>query len=130
MNGSVTPVLGNIFVTKVKSRCMYRSFAIIMEKVSGQNGLYGFCDYISKLAGYSSRDEMFSDNDFMEKCSAFASSINRSTNDRNNASHGGTYISIDQCKQDKKAVLYDLDAIRDNSIGLIQQLLELLTVME
>lgn len=114
--------------TKVKSRCMYRSFAIIMEKVNDQSGLYGFCDYISKLAGYSSRNEMFCDNDFMEKCRLFASSIDCSTNDRNNASHGGTYISIDQCKQDKKAVLYDLEAIRDNSIGLIQQLLGLLEV--
>lgn len=114
--------------TKVKSRCMYRSFAIIMEKVNDQSGLYGFCDYISKLAGYSSRNEMFSDNGFMEKCRAFASSIYHSTNDRNNASHGGTYISMDQCKQDKKAVLDDLETLRENSIGLIQQLLGLLKV--
>ena len=62
----------------------------------------------------------------MAKCAEFTKAVNDSANNRNNASHGGTFISMNQCTYDKKTVLNDLETVRSSSIGLIQQLLYLL----
>jgi hypothetical protein len=69
---------------------------------------------------------MFKDAAFMEKCTEFTKAVKNSADNRNNASHGGTFISKNQCAADKKTVLNDLEAVRSSSIGLIQQLLYLL----
>lgn len=41
--------------------------------------------------------------------------------------NGGTRISIGQCKNDKEAILTTIGEIRAYQLGLIQQLIELLT---
>ena len=112
--------------TIVSLRCMYKSFAILMENVRESSNLIGFCEYFAKLAGYSGRQEMFSDDSFMNKCHDFTEAVLKSVDNRNNASHGGTFISIVQCEHDKKTVINNIEAVRINSIGLIQQLLYLL----
>lgn len=112
--------------TQVNRRCMYQSFAIIMKEIKYHSKLQGFCRYFSELTGYSNSQEMFNDVVFMNKCEEFANSIFNSSNNRNNASHGGASISVSQCKEDKNAVISDLEEVRSNSIGLIQKLLYLL----
>ena len=62
----------------------------------------------------------------MRNCNAFITAVDASADSRNNASHGGTFISVDQCKSDKKTVLSELEAVRSDSLGLIQQLIFLL----
>lgn len=70
---------------------------------------------------------MFNDSDFMNKCSRFTTDIDNATGDRNNASHGGSYIDINQCKADKKTVLDNLETIRSDSMGLVEQLMGIMT---
>ncbi len=112
--------------TRVSSRCMYKSFAILLEKVVPNTELEKLCDYFAKLTGFGSRAEMFNDSDFMRNCYSFTAAVKASADNRNNASHGGTFISVNQCKSDKKVVLNDLESVRSDSIGLIQQLLYIL----
>ena len=112
--------------TTVKLSCMYKSFAILMENVCNPSDLNGFCDYFAKICGYTDRNKMFSDDEFMNRCQDFANAVSRSAVNRNNASHGGTFISIAQCRDDEKTVLNNLEAVRIDSIGLIQRLLYLL----
>ena len=112
--------------TKIKSKCMYKSFANIMAEINIHSSLLGFCDYFSKLSGYSGRQEMFNDSVFMNNCKEFTDRIFNSTDNRNNASHGGTSINIYQCNADKKTVLSDLEKVRSDSVGLVQRLLYLM----
>lgn len=69
---------------------------------------------------------MFADTEFMKNCKNFTNAVNASADNRNNASHGGTIITMEQCKADKKTVLNELEMVRSNSIGLIQQLIYLI----
>ncbi|MBR6983108.1 MAG: hypothetical protein IKH75_06190 [Ruminococcus sp.] len=112
--------------TTVSPRCMYKSFAILMENICNPSKLPHFCEYFAKKTGYSGIYEMFNDISFMNKCKEFTDAVSRSADNRNNASHGGSYISVIQCTDDKKRVINDLETVRNNSIGLIQQLLYLL----
>ena len=105
---------------------MYKSFAIIMEQLKNPTDLNGFCEFIAQLCGFTGRTDMFSDTAFMLKCHDFTDEISRSANNRNNASHGGSFISLGQCTDDKKTVLNNLESIRRESVGLIQQLLYIL----
>ena len=105
---------------------MYKSFANIMAEINIHSSLLGFCDYFSKLSGYSGRQEMFNDSVFMNNCKEFTDRIFNSTDNRNNASHGGTSINIYQCNADKKTVLSDLEKVRSDSVGLVQRLLYLM----
>ena len=105
---------------------MYKSFAKLMEEVKPSGELYKYCDYFAELTGFRDSAEMFSDSVFMNLCYKFTKSVKDSADNRNNASHGGTFISKDQCTADKKTVLNDLETVRSSSIGLIQQLLYLL----
>ena len=109
--------------TKVSSRCMYKSFAILLQNIKSSTRLEKLCDYIAKIAGFSSRTDMFNDSDYMRNFYAFVSAIDASADNRNNASHGGTFISVEQCKTDKKTVLSELETVRSDSLGLIQQLI-------
>ena len=113
-------------LTYVKDECMYGSFAKLIEKVCKESELDKFCIFFSMLAGFSNVENMLNDVEYMEIIRHFAVSIRESSIYRNNASHGGAIIDIDQCTKDKNTVLNDLEAVRKNSIGLIQQLLFLL----
>jgi hypothetical protein len=112
--------------TTIKSSLMYTNFAILMKNIANPSKLNGFCDYFARLTGFSGRAEMFLDTPFMLICSDFIKNIDQSSKNRNNASHGGSLISITQCTADKKTVLNDLEAVRSTSIGLVQQLLYIL----
>lgn len=112
--------------TKVSTRCMYKSFAILLKNINRYTTIEHFCEYIARLTGFGSSNDMFNDSDFMRNCNAFTAAVDASTDNRNNASHGGTFISVDQCKSDKKNVLSELEAVRSDSLGLIQQLIFLL----
>ncbi len=113
-------------VRYVNTRCMYKSFAILMENIKIDSELPYFCDFYAKRTGYVGRDEMFRDQCFMNKTQSFASTIKNSADNRNNASHGGSFVSITQCSLDKKTVLNDLEMVRENCVGLVQQLLYLM----
>lgn len=112
--------------TTVSTRCMYKSFAIIMEEISNPSNLNGFCEFFAQLTGFAGMADMFSYTTFMQKCHDFTDEISRSADNRNNASHGGSFISLGQCTDDKKTILNNLESIRRESVGLIQQLLYLL----
>lgn len=115
-----------ITTTSVSHRCMYTSFAILMESVKSTGELDKYCDYFAEITGYNNKNEMFCDVDFMNLCERFTKAVKNSADNRNNASHGGTFISKKQCSEDKKTVLNDLETVRSSSIGLIQQLLYIL----
>ena len=112
--------------TTVVPRCMYKSFAIIMQKIDKNSNLNGFCDYYASLTGFNSKTEMFLDVDYMDQLRTFTKTVDLSADNRNNASHGGTTIDFKQCKADKKTVINELEEVRNINIGLIQQLLFLL----
>lgn len=98
----------------------------MMKNICNPSRLPGFCDYFAELTGFDGKTQMFGDVAFMSKCREFADAVYRSAENRNNASHGGSYISIIQCTYDRKAVLNNLESVRSTSIGLIQQLLYVL----
>ena len=98
----------------------------IMKNIINPSKLNGFCEYFAKLTGFSGRVEMFADTPFMKKCCDFALAIDQSADNRNNASHGGSFISMQQCTDDKRIVLNNLEKVRSSSIGLVQQLLYIL----
>ena len=110
----------------VRTTCMYKLFVTIMQQIKPDSDIKKFCNYFAKLAGYKNSCAMLNDLDFMEKVSIFTKAVNDSVLYRNNASHGGSPVSIDQCLVDKQTVLSEIATIRENSIGLIQQLLFLL----
>ena len=112
--------------TSVKHSCMYGNFSKIMAQVTATSKLDKFCEYIAEITGYPNAHSMFTDSVFAKKLAEFASTIDLSKDNRNNASHGGTTIDIVQCDADKKAVLNGLEAVRKESLGLIQQLLYLM----
>lgn len=117
----------NITKTVIKDNCMYGNFVYIMKEVDQNGNLERFCDYFANITGFVNRSDMFLNNSFMAKCAKFTSDIDCSKDNRNNASHGGTRISIGQCKDDKEAILTTLGEIRTYHLGLIQQLIEILT---
>ncbi len=112
--------------TKVSTRCMYKSFAILLQNIKPSTAIEHFCEYFAKITGFKSINDMVNDSDFMRNCYAFTAAVDASADNRNNASHGGTFISVQQCKSDKKTVLNELEAVRSDSLGLIQQLIFLL----
>lgn len=120
---------GRYFVKKTKlvdENCMYKNFADLMGQVKSNSYIPHFCEHLARLSGYSNRNEMFSDSCFMDTCKEFAARILESVANRNLASHGGTIIRVDQCINDKKKVINNLERIRSDSYGLIQKLLYLL----
>lgn len=110
----------------VRTSCMYKLFATIMEQVKPDSDVKKFCNHFAKLAGYRNSYTMLSDSGFMERVGIFTKTVDNSVFNRNNASHGGSPVSMDQCLLDKQTVLSEIATIRENSIGLIQQLLYLL----
>lgn len=114
--------------TLVSSRCMYKSFAILLGNIAITSKLDKLCDFFAGLCGFRDRTEMFADDSFMKVFQDFYQKITDSCDYRNNASHGGTFISLEQCGVDKKTVLYELEGIRDDSLSLIQLLISILNV--
>ena len=112
--------------TTVRISCMYKSFAIMMEHITNPSTLIHFCEHFAKLSGFQGCVDMFRDQSFLHNCQRLAHDINSSTTNRNNASHGGSYISLVQCSMDKQTVVNNLEPVQDNCTGLIQQLLFLL----
>ena len=112
--------------TLVDESCMYMSFGIIMEKICPNSSLPKFCEYFAQKAGFNDVTTMVNDNHFMSACDQFATEIKNSAENRNNASHGGNQIDKNQCTQDKKTVINELEKVRRTNIGLIQQLIFLL----
>lgn len=109
-----------------KKALTFRLFSQLLFGISGKT-LDKLCDYFAEMTGFSNRQSMFEDESFMEYVAKFARKTNKKTKNRNKASHGGTEINFNTCSGDKKAVLFDLETVRDDSISLIQLLLYLVS---
>lgn len=119
-------------ITTVNHTCTYGNFSRIIENLSDSIKsdslpLFHFREYFAKEAGFTSWAELSTNKEYMYNCDLFIRSIEKSVDSRNKASHGGTVIDKSQCQSDKRTVLSDLEAVRSDSIGLIQQLLYLLS---
>lgn len=121
------PSKNNNSNTYVKSNCMYKSFGILMENIVEKSWLDKYCDYFSEITGFNNSLAMVGDKSFLDMCGTFAKVIVESAEKRNKASHGGVIINKDQCTNDKNTILNDLKANREDNIGLIWQLLQILT---
>ncbi len=111
--------------TRVINNCMFSNFSFIMNRVKPESELTEFSEYCAKIFGYEKKETMFSDIVFMNNLSVFANCIESAATSRNNASHGGSNISIERCREDREIVLNNLEEIRVNYLGLFQQLLNL-----
>lgn len=115
----------NIENTKVKEHCMYKNFFFIINSVKKNSLLQKFCDYFSQMLNFVDADTMINDNIFMKMISDFTSDFYEAIDKRNNASHGGTIISIEQCIDDRNTVINSYKDEQNSSNGLIQQLLDM-----
>ena len=108
---------------------MYKNFADILNYGILQTGsdLKMFREYFAHLIGFANCISMINDSAFMSNITELVTAIEKAADNRNNASHGGKIIDIDQLNADKKTVLSDLEAVRSDSLGLIQKLLFLMT---
>lgn len=106
--------------------CMFGPFTKLLMEVIEQGQLVKFREYFAIKTGFATVDEMQGNRGFMEKCTQFVERINNCSDNRNKASHGGKRIDAEQCKADKWTVISDLESVREDSIGLIQQLLYLM----
>ena len=61
----------------------------------------------------------------MEALARFSNEMSAAIDFRNNASHGGSEIDVNQCRTDRRIVLADLIEVRERNMGLIQHLLAL-----
>ncbi len=108
---------------RVVTYCVFGTFYHLLNVVSKQSTAPTFREWFSRLAGYDRVTDMLEDKEFMNVLGGFKDTVYKATPNRNNASHGGSIISKEQCCQDKRTVLSELETVRDNSLGLIQQLL-------
>ncbi len=111
---------------KFSSSCMFAPFVRIMREVTENRKLTAFRDFFAKKVGFESVEEMRRDLEFMVRCSDFVNAIENCIDYRNYASHGGLRVDAEQCEKDKKNVICNIETIRLESLGLIQQLLLLL----
>ena len=108
---------------RVVTYCVFGTFYHLLNVVNKQTTAPTFREWFSRLAGYNRVSDMLVDKEFMNILGGFKDAVNKATPNRNNASHGGSIISKEQCCQDKKTVLSEMETVRSNSLGLIQQLL-------
>lgn len=113
-------------VALVKESLMYKSLAFLLRYVRKGTKLNKFCGYFAQVVGFQNSYSLVNDDQFVNMLQAFADDIENAANDRNNASHGGTSVSLSQCNEDKLTVLHKLETVREDSIGLIQKLLYLM----
>lgn len=69
---------------------------------------------------------MIQNNEFRLLYNDLISKMKESTDYRNNASHGGSNISLEQCSKDKNMGFNTLPEIRQHNLGMIYLLLEIL----
>lgn len=114
---------------QVKKSVMYKNFADILNYgiLQTRSDLKMFREYFAHLIGFANCISMINDSAFMSNITELVTAIEKAADNRNNASHGGKIIDIDQLNADKKTVLSDLEAVRSDSLGLIQKLLFLMT---
>ena len=114
---------------QVKKSVMYKNFADILNYgiLQTRSDLKMFREYFAHLIGFANCISMINDSAFMSNITELVTAIEKAADNRNNASHGGTIVDIDQLNADKKTVLSDLEAVRSDSLGLIQKLLFLMT---
>lgn len=108
----------------VDTTCMYGSF----EKLIGLDNackLPKFYDWFANELGFPTRQAMNTDSVFRNLLNQFRSSVSAAVDNRNNASHGGNIIDITQCTIDRRTVLSELQQIRESSLGLVQQLINI-----
>lgn len=114
---------------QVKKSIMYKNFAEILKYsiLLTKHDLKKFCGYFAHLVGFANSISMINDSYFMSNITDFVSAIEKAADNRNNASHGGKIIDINQLNADKKTVLSNLEEVRSDSLGLIQKLLFLMS---
>ena len=108
---------------RVATYCVFGTFYHLLMEVYEKNTAPTFREWFSRLAGYDRVTDMLVDKEFMNVLGGFKDAVYKAKTNRNNASHGGNIINREQCCQDKKTVLSELETARSNSLGLIQQLL-------
>ena len=108
---------------RVVTYCVFGTFYHLLREVYEKNTAPTFREWFSLLSGYDKVTDMLEDEEFKRRVEIFKNSVYEATPNRNKASHGGKIISREQCSQDKMTVLSELEAVRGNSLGLIQQLL-------
>ena len=116
---------GNTRITSVNATCMYKSFAIFIE-ANIANDLPGFYDWLAAKIGFTDRRTMVTNIAFSGLLNRFRTDMSAAVDNRNNASHGGSEITMAQCSIDRDTVLSDLQRIRTTHLGLIQQLVGML----
>ena len=109
------------------SSAVVTSGGVSVKNISPKNKLDKFSEYFAKLTGFEDTSKMLQDFSFMTKCRQFTNAVTSSSKNRNNASHGGSFIDIVQCTKDKIRVLNNLKDVRKNSLGLIELLIDIMT---
>ena len=102
---------------------MGKSFSILLTNLNSKSRVYRFCDYYAKQVGFKSKEEMFKDTEYMKQCEVFSKAVEKSVDPRNNSSHGGIIISVEQCRADKNTVLNGFETDGRNNLGLMYQIL-------
>ena len=113
-----------------KKECMYQTFQILLDTAFNKNDAEYFLDYFADIAGFESAVSMKDDRKFMAICKDFISDFHASVKNRNKASHGGSIISLETCKEDKNNVLNNVDKVRKEGKGLIKQFIRILAFNE
>ncbi len=108
--------------TKIKLFCMYGSFKEFLIK---KDELPGFKDWVASKIGYNSGNQLFNDSEFLKLFDSFVDDVEKATDNRNNASHGGIEISLNQCGIDRKTVYSEIVRVHDLYLGLIQKLISI-----
>ncbi len=118
----------------IKEYCTFCNFANMIhcsvlgkdKGVTGKEYLYPrFLSHLAETFGFIDKESMKKDSKFIEMLSDFEFSIRESSSNRNNASHGGIGISLEQCNKDQKSVLVELETERKTYLGLMVQLTNL-----
>lgn len=108
----------------VYTSCMYGSFSDFID-AKLERELNGFYTWLSNLLGYKTLNSMWKDPCFSDLFMKFRKDMKTAKDYRNNASHGGFVINLDQCKIDRKLVLSDLNSVRTQHLCLIKELIKL-----
>lgn len=112
----------------VKEECVYGSFVKMLQQLNVKSKLSKWCEFFAReVVGFASCNDMFKDSVFMGMLAEFTNSMDEATRNRNRASHGGYSINLDQCTMDKKCVLDNVNQLRTDSLGLVQQLLRIVS---
>ena len=110
-----------------KDSCVYGSFVKLLKSFFDKNDKCDkFIDFFSSLANFENSNEMLQNNQFISLYNSLILKMEESTDYRNNASHGGSNITLKQCSKDKNMVFNTLPEIREHHFGMIYLLLEIL----